>query len=95
MEKIRLQGNTMPHCKGIGLCRIHSCINHSCLPNSAILKDKEEKNAYVTVVALKPIKKDEEITISYFDFAVNASRIERQKQLKGQYPLKKNNVMVI
>ena len=40
-------------------------LNHSCDPNTGLADDK------LTEIALRDIKKDEEITINYLDFPVN------------------------
>ncbi|KAK4398020.1 Histone-lysine N-methyltransferase ATXR2 [Sesamum angolense] len=42
-------------------------LNHSCIPNAKAFKREEDKDGQATIVALRPIFKGEEITISYID----------------------------
>ena len=65
----------------IGLCfePTLSLANHSCTPNAGIMFDGRS----VTLRALNPIKKDEQIFISYID---STSRKEtRQAELQEHY----------
>eukprot|EP00029_Vermamoeba_vermiformis_P014248 TRINITY_DN9371_c0_g1_i1.p1 TRINITY_DN9371_c0_g1~~TRINITY_DN9371_c0_g1_i1.p1 ORF type:complete len:470 (-),score=73.26 TRINITY_DN9371_c0_g1_i1:9-1418(-) len=67
-----------PFASCIGMCLVHSCFNHSCRPNAISIggfgfgkpedRVKEEgEEARISIVALKPIAKGEEITINYLD----------------------------
>ncbi|PQQ17927.1 histone-lysine N-methyltransferase ATXR2 [Prunus yedoensis var. nudiflora] len=44
-----------------------SCMNHSCSPNAKAFKREEDRDGQATIIALKPISKGEEVTISYVD----------------------------
>ncbi|KAF2463037.1 SET domain-containing protein [Lindgomyces ingoldianus] len=54
-------------------------INHSCDPNAFVVMDGPE----VAIRALRPIKKDEEIVVSYIDITNPYSR--RQSELKARW----------
>lgn len=84
-----------PFANGIGICVVHSCLNHDCNPNTysvggfglgksekQIMEEGEE--ARISIVALRDIKKGEEITINYLDFE-NVPVTERRKLLKQKY----------
>lgn len=64
---------------GIMLDPIFSHINHSCDPNAYIMMDGPE----IAIRTLKPIKKDEEIYMSYVDSTFPYSR--RQSELKSRW----------
>ncbi|KAJ6289853.1 hypothetical protein OIU78_025721 [Salix suchowensis] len=46
---------------------LQSCINHSCCPNAHAFKRDEDRDGQAAIVTLKPIRKGEEVTISYID----------------------------
>ncbi|KAI3986584.1 hypothetical protein MKX01_014122 [Papaver californicum] len=48
-------------CEGSAFFPLQSCMNHSCCPNA------KDKDGQATIIALQPISKGEEITISYID----------------------------
>ncbi|KAK4437345.1 Histone-lysine N-methyltransferase ATXR2 [Sesamum alatum] len=54
-------------CQGTAFFPLQSCMNHSCIPNAKAFKREEDKDGQATIVALRPIFKGEEITISYID----------------------------
>ncbi|XP_030482479.2 histone-lysine N-methyltransferase ATXR2 [Cannabis sativa] len=54
-------------CEGSAFFPLQSCLNHSCCPNAKAFKRDEDKDGQATILALKPICKGEEITISYVD----------------------------
>ncbi|KAK6134892.1 hypothetical protein DH2020_031376 [Rehmannia glutinosa] len=54
-------------CQGTAFFPLQSCMNHSCIPNAKAFKREEDRDGQATIVALRPILKDEEITISYID----------------------------
>ncbi|KAL3635496.1 Histone-lysine N-methyltransferase atxr2 [Castilleja foliolosa] len=54
-------------CQGSAFFPLQSCMNHSCVPNAKAFKRDEDKDGQATIIALRPIKKGEEITISYID----------------------------
>ncbi|ORX55926.1 SET domain-containing protein [Piromyces finnis] len=66
-EGIEEESGMFTHLEGSGLYALHKHINHSCEPNAQIRFPFN--NNKVQVVALKPIKKGEEITISYIDLS--------------------------
>ncbi|KAG5672396.1 hypothetical protein PVAND_002527 [Polypedilum vanderplanki] len=70
--------------EGSGLYSIQSKINHSCNPNSEIIFP--DSNSLLQVIALRDIKQNEEITISYLDECqLSRSRHSRQKYLQENY----------
>jgi hypothetical protein len=72
------------NCEGSGLFSTQSKINHSCNPNAEIRFP--ESNAILQVVALRGIKANEEISISYLDECqLSRSRHSRQKYLQENY----------
>lgn len=72
------------NCEGSGLFLIQSKINHSCSPNAEIRFP--ESNAWLKVVALRDIKENEEICISYLDECqLSRSRHSRRKYLQENY----------
>ncbi|GER53243.1 histone-lysine N-methyltransferase ATXR2 [Striga asiatica] len=54
-------------CEGTAFFPLQSCMNHSCIPNAKAFKREEDKDGQATVIAQRPIRKGEEITISYID----------------------------
>lgn len=54
-------------CQGTAFFPLQSCINHSCCPNAKAFKREEDRDGQATIIALKPICKGEEVTISYVD----------------------------
>jgi hypothetical protein len=53
------------HCEGSGLYRMHSKINHSCVPNAIV--QFPDNSSTLQVVAIRPINAGEEICISYLE----------------------------
>ncbi|KAE8679974.1 Histone-lysine N-methyltransferase ATXR2 [Hibiscus syriacus] len=54
-------------CQGTAFFPLQSCMNHSCCPNAKAFKREEDRDGQATIVALRPICKGEEVTISYID----------------------------
>lgn len=54
-------------CEGSAFFPLQSCMNHSCCPNAKAFKREEDKDGQATIIALQPISKGEEVTISYID----------------------------
>ncbi|MCL7021521.1 hypothetical protein MKW94_016565 [Papaver nudicaule] len=54
-------------CEGSAFFPLQSCMNHSCCPNAKAFKREEDKDGQATIIALRPISKGEEVTISYID----------------------------
>ncbi|KAF3779948.1 Histone-lysine N-methyltransferase [Nymphaea thermarum] len=54
-------------CEGTAFFPIHSCMNHSCCPNTKAFKRDEDRDGQATIIALRPISRGEEVTISYID----------------------------
>uniref|UniRef100_A0A453D1P8 SET domain-containing protein n=1 Tax=Aegilops tauschii subsp. strangulata TaxID=200361 RepID=A0A453D1P8_AEGTS len=54
-------------CDGTAFFPLQSCMNHSCCPNAKAFKRDEDNDGHAVIIALGPISKDEEITISYID----------------------------
>ncbi|XP_030544282.1 histone-lysine N-methyltransferase ATXR2 isoform X2 [Rhodamnia argentea] len=54
-------------CEGTAFFPLQSCMNHSCHPNAKAFKREKDRDGQATIVALKPIPKGEEVTISYID----------------------------
>ncbi|EYU24807.1 hypothetical protein ABFS82_13G019400 [Erythranthe guttata] len=54
-------------CEGTAFFPLQSCMNHSCIPNAKAFKREEDRDGQAIIVALRPILKGEEITISYID----------------------------
>lgn len=67
-------------CQGTAFFPLQSCMNHSCIPNAKAFKREEDRDGQATIIALKPISKGEEITISYID--EDLSYEERQALLE-------------
>ncbi|KAM1015906.1 hypothetical protein ACFX2A_046647 [Malus domestica] len=77
-EKKEVEGITRPFldalgddysvcCQGTAFYPLQSCMNHSCSPNAKAFKREEDRDGQATIIALKPISKGEEVTISYVD----------------------------
>ncbi|BAS91148.1 Os04g0629100, partial [Oryza sativa Japonica Group] len=66
-------------CEGTAFFPLQSCMNHSCCPNAKAYKRDEDTDGNAVIIALEPIKKDDEITISYIDEDVSYE--ERQAEL--------------
>ncbi|XP_021283824.1 histone-lysine N-methyltransferase ATXR2 [Herrania umbratica] len=54
-------------CQGTAFFPLQSCMNHSCCPNAKAFKREEDRDGQATIIALRPICKGEEVTISYID----------------------------
>ncbi|KAL6554066.1 hypothetical protein OROMI_019739 [Orobanche minor] len=54
-------------CQGTAFFPLQSCMNHSCIPNAKAFKREEDRDGQATIIALRPIIEEEEITISYID----------------------------
>ncbi|XVE66312.1 hypothetical protein DITRI_Ditri08aG0070600 [Diplodiscus trichospermus] len=54
-------------CQGTAFFPLQSCMNHSCCPNAKAFKREEDRDGQATIIALGPICKGEEVTISYID----------------------------
>ncbi|KAA8526483.1 hypothetical protein F0562_008314 [Nyssa sinensis] len=54
-------------CQGTAFFPLQSCMNHSCHPNAKAFKREEDRDGQATIIALRPICKGEEVTISYID----------------------------
>ncbi|PSS05800.1 Histone-lysine N-methyltransferase [Actinidia chinensis var. chinensis] len=54
-------------CQGTAFFPLQSCMNHSCHPNAKAFKRDEDRDGQATIIALRPISKGEEVTISYID----------------------------
>ncbi|KAK0590765.1 hypothetical protein LWI29_031385 [Acer saccharum] len=54
-------------CEGTAFFPLQSCMNHSCCPNAKAFKREKDKDGQATIIALRPIGKGEEVTISYID----------------------------
>jgi len=67
--------------EGTGLFSIANSMNHSCFPN--VVSSSSNNNHSVSLFALRSIKKNEELFISYID--ENLPRSIRQKNLKELY----------
>lgn len=67
-------------CQGTAFFPFQSCINHSCCPNVKAFKRDEDKDGQAVLLAVRPIKKGEQVTISYID--ENSSWEERKTMLE-------------
>lgn len=54
-------------CEGTAFFPLQSCMNHSCCPSARAFKRDEDRDGQATIIACRPIKKGEEVTISYID----------------------------
>eukprot|EP01006_Ploeotia_vitrea_P057234 TRINITY_DN68162_c0_g1_i1.p1 TRINITY_DN68162_c0_g1~~TRINITY_DN68162_c0_g1_i1.p1 ORF type:complete len:241 (-),score=26.98 TRINITY_DN68162_c0_g1_i1:913-1635(-) len=71
------------HCNGVALFETHSKLNHSCQPNCTLKVLPTEPRACVRVRTLHPVKKGEELCISYIDPTWDVS--QRQEVLRNRY----------
>ncbi|XP_071691357.1 histone-lysine N-methyltransferase ATXR2-like [Rutidosis leptorrhynchoides] len=55
------------YCEGTAFYPLQSCMNHSCCPSAKAFKRDEDKDGQATIIACRPIKEGEEVTISYID----------------------------
>lgn len=70
--------------EGTALFELQSKINHNCRPNAEI--QYNNSNHELQLIALRPIRANEEICISYLDSCqLERSRHSRQKYLTGNY----------
>ncbi|KAG0566079.1 hypothetical protein KC19_7G037000 [Ceratodon purpureus] len=67
------------YCQGSGFYTLQSCMNHSCRPNAKAFKRDEDRDGHAVLLATRPIKRGEEVTISYID--EDASIEERRAAL--------------
>lgn len=68
------------YCEGTAFYALQSCVNHSCCPNAHAFKRDEDVPATCVLLAKEPIRKGEEILISYID--ENEDFISRTLALK-------------
>lgn len=54
-------------CQGSGFFPLQSCINHSCEPNCKAFKREQDRDGQAILVAIGPIKKGEQVFISYIE----------------------------
>eukprot|EP01118_Nematostelium_gracile_P012098 TRINITY_DN4371_c0_g2_i2.p1 TRINITY_DN4371_c0_g2~~TRINITY_DN4371_c0_g2_i2.p1 ORF type:complete len:435 (-),score=115.41 TRINITY_DN4371_c0_g2_i2:1196-2500(-) len=79
----------IPTSCGNGLFAIQSSINHNCKANAeAVGGLLDVSDAEIRVISLRPIKKYEEITISYIEAPNKKDVEERNKELEGGYLFK-------
>ncbi|RAL41821.1 hypothetical protein DM860_009003 [Cuscuta australis] len=69
-------------CQGTAFFPLQSCMNHSCKPNAKAFKREEDLDGDAIIIALEPIQKGEEITISYIDEDLP---IEERQELLADY----------
>ena len=83
-DKIEYESGDFEDCEGSGLFKLQSSCNHSCEPNAQV---SFPCNTYdLCLKALKHIKKNEEISISYLqNCELGRSRHSRQKTLRENY----------
>eukprot|EP01060_Flectonema_neradi_P000676 TRINITY_DN10421_c0_g1_i1.p1 TRINITY_DN10421_c0_g1~~TRINITY_DN10421_c0_g1_i1.p1 ORF type:complete len:421 (+),score=57.54 TRINITY_DN10421_c0_g1_i1:78-1265(+) len=70
--------------RGQGVYRVHSVTNHSCNPNAEVAYT-ENMDEGIYMLAKRPIKAGDEVTISYVDEVENEPREKRQKYLLRNY----------
>ena len=63
---VRRRGRTLD-VDGTGFYRLHSCCNHSCVPNAHAFKRPGDDRGDAVVLALRTIETGDEITLSYID----------------------------
>lgn len=77
-------GTQFLNIEGSALFELQSKINHNCQPNAEI--QYNHSNHQLELVALRPLKPSEEISISYLDSCqLDRSRHSRQKHLSENY----------
>jgi hypothetical protein len=82
LEKIVQSNSLQSLCiTGTGILTIHNCMNHSCSPNVVTMSPYTDHK--VRVVALRDIKKGEELCISYIDEMLDVKA--RRKALYSKY----------
>ncbi|KAM7270747.1 hypothetical protein ACFE04_029961 [Oxalis oulophora] len=54
-------------CQGSAFYPLQSCMNHSCRPNGKAFKREEDRDGQATIICDRPIRKGEEVTLSYID----------------------------
>mmetsp|Transcript_16865 Transcript_16865/g.26894 ORF Transcript_16865/g.26894 Transcript_16865/m.26894 type:complete len:384 (+) Transcript_16865:2657-3808(+) len=64
---------------GLAVYPVAAMVNHSCAPNAVAMFDGK----VVRVKAIRPVKRNQEISVSYVDLC--ATRTERQTDLKNRY----------
>lgn len=69
----------VPGCEGNAFYALHSCCNHSCVPNAEAFKRDEDDDGSAVILALRDIAAGEEVMLSYID--EEAPLEERQEQL--------------
>ena len=70
--------------RGQGVYRVHSVTNHSCDPNAEVAYT-ESMDEGIYMLAKRPIKAGDEVTISYVDEVENEPREKRQAYLLRNY----------
>lgn len=63
---VRRRGQTLD-VDGTAFYRLHSCCNHSCVPNAHAFKRPGDDRGDAVVLALRTIETGDEITLSYID----------------------------
>ncbi|GET88745.1 hypothetical protein, conserved [Leishmania tarentolae] len=70
--------------KGAGLYSLLACLNHSCVPNTAV--SAVEGTHEIVLKTTRPIRAGEPLTITYIPLgAPTTSRAERQRQLRNYF----------
>ncbi|KAF6159260.1 hypothetical protein GIB67_032031 [Kingdonia uniflora] len=72
-------------CEGSAFFPLQACMNHSCVPNAKAFKRDEDRDGQATIIALRPISKGDEVTISYIKEDVS---FEERKALLADYGFK-------
>ncbi|XP_050208401.1 histone-lysine N-methyltransferase ATXR2 [Mercurialis annua] len=72
-------------CQGTAFYPLQSCMNHSCHPNAKAFKREEDRDGQATIIALRPISKGDEVTISYIEEEVP---LEERQALLADYGFK-------
>eukprot|EP01126_Amoeba_proteus_P002500 TRINITY_DN10778_c0_g1_i3.p1 TRINITY_DN10778_c0_g1~~TRINITY_DN10778_c0_g1_i3.p1 ORF type:complete len:320 (-),score=50.07 TRINITY_DN10778_c0_g1_i3:6-965(-) len=74
----------IPSSEGHGLFTLHSCINHSCIPNVKQEQRSEITSAEIAIVAMTDITKGDELFICYIHVE-GKSKEERRRELEISY----------
>jgi hypothetical protein len=74
---------SFPNCQGISLCSIQGTMNHSCRPNAEVFKRNKDRHGNTVVYCRTPIKKGDEIFISYIE--LDEPLEERRDRLQLPY----------
>jgi len=69
------------HPEGAGLYAIGCCMNHSCAPNVAVMKQGDGRDDLSCFIAIRPIKPGDELFISYIEGEEDMKRTERRNLL--------------